>query len=321
MTNVPPPTTSPDRRRVWLALCTLYVTWGSTYLAIRVMVETIPPLLGAGARFVAAGTVLAVWIVARRGMDRLLLTRRQAAAACAVGTLILFGGIGILTVAERAVPSGLAAVIIASVPLWVVLLRRLAAEPIPRTTAVGVAAGFAGLVAVIGLGERPDNAPLGWVIAVVGAAMLTALGAFSAGRWPLPADPLLSTTVEMLCAGALMVLAGLLVGERPPPASDVSARSMAALGYLVVVGSLVAYTAFGWLLQNAPVSTVATYAYVNPLVALALGWAILSEAITPSVALGAIAVLGSVAFVVRHEGVESHRTTPRPAAPRHQSPP
>jgi drug/metabolite transporter (DMT)-like permease len=295
-------------RRLWLALATIYVAWGSTYLAIRVMVETVPPLLGAGVRFLTAAAVLLAALVALGGRTRLHMTGREALAAAAVGTLILVGGIGLLTVAEQEVPSGLAALIIASIPLWVVLLRLLAKERVPRPTLAGVVGGFVGVAILVLPGDRAGDSPLGWLAVLLAAALFTAIGAFASDRLTLPEDTLLSTALEMGCAGALLVLVALAAGESAQlELSELSRRSLIALAYLVLIGSIVAYSAFVWLLQNVSPSTVATYAYVNPAVALILGWVILSEEITPTILVGALLILASVALAVRRE--ESRTTT------------
>jgi drug/metabolite transporter (DMT)-like permease len=293
---------APRDRRLWLALATIYLAWGSTYLAIRVMVETVPPLLGAGMRFLAAAAILLSAVAALGGRQRLRVRGRQAVAAAAVGTLILVGGIGLLTLAEQHVPSGLAALLIASVPLWVVLLRLVAREHIAPTTLVGVAGGFAGVALLVLPGDGAGGAPLGWLAVLLAAALFTALGALASDRWTLPADTTLSTAIEMSCAGALLLVLALVVGEAAElDVAQLSRRSLLALAYLVLIGSVVAYSAFVWLLQHASPSRVATYAYVNPAVALILGWLILSEEITATMLVGAVVILASVALAVRGE--------------------
>jgi drug/metabolite transporter (DMT)-like permease len=288
--------------RVWIGLLTIYVVWGSTYLGIRVMVETVPPLLGSGVRFLVAGALFAAWLTARRGRDALRTTPRELGSAAVVGTLLLLGGNGLVAVAEQHVPSGLAALVIASVPLWVVVFRRLSGERIGTATAVSVLVGFAGVALLFAPGERPGDAPVGGVLVVVAAAFCWAAGSFVSGRLPLPRDPLRATTLQMLCGGAAMVLAALIAGEgaqvRP---GAFSLDSILAFAYLVTFGSLAAFTAYTWLLANAPLSQVATYAYVNPVVAIALGAVVLGEAVTPIVAAGAGIIVASVAVTVRRE--------------------
>jgi drug/metabolite transporter (DMT)-like permease len=281
--------------RVVAALGIVYVVWGSTYLAIRVMVEDVPPLLAAGLRFALAGVLLAGVLVGVGGPVRLRTTPREAASACLTGLLILVGGIGLLTVAEREAPSGLAALVIASVPLWVLILRAALGDRPQARTVVGVGVGLAGVTLVIGAGSDIDVRP--WALAtLVTAAVLTGLGGVLSARLAMPADAFAATTYEMLAAGVVLTLAGLAVGELGElHVAALSAASIAAFAYLVVAGSLVAYAAFVWLLDHANVSLVATYAYVNPVVAVALGWAVLGESLTLPIALGAAAVVGSVA--------------------------
>jgi drug/metabolite transporter (DMT)-like permease len=281
--------------RVAGALGVLYLVWGSTYLAIRVMVEEVPPLLGAGLRFCLAGLVLAVVLLIVGGPARLRTGLREAASAALTGLLILVGGIGLLTVAERDAPSGLAALVIASVPLWVLVLRGAFGDrPRPRTIA-SVGIGLVGVGLVIVAGSSVDARPSALAILVT-AAVLTALGAVLSNRLTMPSDAFAATTVEMLAAGTVLAVLGFAAGEADDlRVGALSTDSLAAFAYLVVPGSLVAYTAFVWLLDNASVSLVATYAYVTPVVAVALGWAILDEAVTLPIVLGALLVLGSVA--------------------------
>jgi drug/metabolite transporter (DMT)-like permease len=286
----------------WFALGTVYLVWGSTYLAIRVMVETVPPLLGTGVRFFSAGLIFYGALALKRRRVSFPVARAELLGATTVGLLLLFGGNGLVTVGERRVPSGLAALVVASIPLWVIILRALARERIGRATFAGVAAGFAGVAILVVPGNRPGGAPVGAILLVVLAAFFWASGSFVATRAPLPQDPMLSTALQMLIAGAIVIVVGLVIGEGNDVAwGAVSGRSIAGLVYLIVAGSLLAFTAYVWLLKTAPISTVSTYAYVNPLVAVVLGWAILSEAITWSVVAATAVIVTSVAFVVWRE--------------------
>ena len=300
---------------VWLAMATIYVVWGSTYLAIRVMVETMPPLLAAGVRFATAGAVFWLGLRLLGGPQRVRATRAQVAGAALVGVLLCFGGNGLVTVAEQEVPSGLAALIIGSVPLWVVLMRSAHGDRVPRGTFAGVAVGFAGLAVLVLPGERPDDAPLWGVLVLVAASLSWAAGSFYSRRLPLPPDAFASTAIQMLLGGAVMALAGLMAGEagQVEPAAF-SADSLIAFGYLIAIGSLLAFTAYVWLLKHAPISTVATYAFVNPVIAIFLGWAILSEEVTTATLIGATAIVASVAVVVRKESAPVDEA-PAPAAP------
>ena len=300
-----------------IALGIVYLAWGGTYPAIRVMVETAPPLVATSVRFIVAGVLLYGWLLVRGGRDRVRLPRRETAGAAIVGMVIL-GDIGLLALAEQEVPAGLAALIIASVPLWIVLLRLAAGERPARLTLAAVVAGLAGVALLVAPGGG-SGAPLGWLLLLVGAAAIEATGQFFSPRAPLPADALVSTAVQLLAAGATLAVAGLAAGEKID-SGRFSGDALLAFAYLVGPGSLVAYAAFVWLLANVPISTVSTYAYVNPVVAVFVGWALLDEEITPAIAAGALAVLASVALIVRDRDRAAPSGTPRsrssPAAPR-----
>jgi drug/metabolite transporter (DMT)-like permease len=287
---------------VWGGLATIYLVWGSTYLAIRVMVETVPPLLGAGLRFVLAGGLLAAWLVLRRGPGVLRVGRRALLVAGLVGLLLMAGGNGLVTVAEQDAPSGLAALIIASIPLFVIVLRIVWRERVSAVTLAAVGLGFVGVGILVVPSHRPGGAPLWSVLVLLAAAASWASGSYLTGVLPLPEDVAVAAALEMLIGGAALVVGGLGAGEaRDLGAGGVSAGSLLAFLYLVFAGSLLAFTAYAWLLQNVPISTVATYAFVNPVVAVVLGWAFLDEEVTAAMIAGAAAIVASVAFVVRQE--------------------
>lgn len=295
---------------IWIALGLVYVIWGSTYLAIAIAVQTLPPLFSSGVRFCIAGLVLLGWVAARRGVR---IGREQLFGVSVVGLLLLVGGNAFVMLAERTVPSGLTALIIASVPLWIVLLRRLAGERIHPSTFAGVAVGFGGVAFLVIPRGSSGELDLAGVALLLVATTSWALGTFLAPRLRLPRDGLLSTALQQLVAGVVLVLVGAGIGElgRFDPATF-STSSLLALAYLVVFGSLVAFTAYSWLLQHAPVSLVATYAYVNPVVAVLLGAVFLAEPITPSILVGAAIILAAVAFIVTREG--ARQRTSRAAA-------
>jgi drug/metabolite transporter (DMT)-like permease len=289
--------------QIWTGLWIVYVVWGSTYLAIRIVVETMPPLISGGLRFMTAGAILYLVLLLRGGRAGVRFTREQLVSAAIVGTLLVTGGNGLVMVGEVDVPSALAALIIASVPLWVIVYRRVAGEAIATGTLVGVGVGFVGLALIL-LPSGSNDEVTSWVglLLLCLAAPSWALGSFLSKRRTLPSDPFLSTSLQMMLGGLTSLLAGLARGE----AGDVdlgsfSSDSLIAYVYLIFIGSLVAFTAYVWLLQNAPVSKVATYAYVNPVIAIFLGWAILSEDITVWIVAGAAIVVASVATIVRKE--------------------
>jgi drug/metabolite transporter (DMT)-like permease len=287
---------------VWLALGIVYVVWGSTYLAIRVAVETMPPLLMGAARFITAGLLLYAIARFRGGPSVRSLTRAQVGACWLIGSLLVAGGNGVVNVAEQYIPSSLAALVISSVPLWVVLMRRFTGERIPLLTLASVAVGFCGVALLLLPGGATDSGkPIGFFLVVV-AAFSWALGSFTSSRMPLPKNALLSTSVQMACGGVTMLVAGLALGEAADVHPDrFSTDSLLAFAYLIFVGSLIAYTAYVWLLQHAPISKVATYAYVNPVIAIFLGWSILSEKVTATTLAGAAVIVCSVAATVRRE--------------------
>jgi drug/metabolite transporter (DMT)-like permease len=291
----------PPQWKVRSALGAVYVIWGSTYLAIRVMVRDVPPLLGAGARFAIAGTAMLA-VLRARGM-RVRVTKAQLAAAAIVGLLLPAGGNGVVTVAERHVPSGLAALLVASEPLWIAVLRGTAGrERVAGRTIGGLLLGFAGLAVLLLPGARPADATVIGIVLVLIAALSWAIGSFFSPRLPLPRDSFVSTGWQMVWGGAILLVAAVVAGE--PGQVDLGAigwNSWLALAYLIVAGSWVAFTCYAWLLQNAPMSQVATYAYVNPLVAVLLGWAILGETLSPGTLAGAALVVASVFVIVSRE--------------------
>jgi drug/metabolite transporter (DMT)-like permease len=298
-----PPTVvgRPSAVQVWSRLWSVYLIWGSTYLAIRVMVETVPPLLGAGVRFVVAGGVILAFMAVRRGPAAIAVQPRQLAGAALIG-LLLPGANAVVTVAEQQVPSGLAALLIASVPLWVILLRLAWRERVPRTSLGAVLIGFAGVALLLRPGSQSGEATFVGLVACVGAALMWASGSFAARKVALPAHPMASTGWQMLVGGLFCTLAGLVAGETSEfHLGAFSARSVIALAYLIVIGSWVAFSAYAWLLQNAPLSKVATYAFVNPVVAIFLGWLVLGEHVTGLTIVAAAVIVASVALVVRSE--------------------
>jgi drug/metabolite transporter (DMT)-like permease len=286
---------------VWSALWVVYIVWGSTYLAIRVMVRTLPPLLSAGARFVLAGLILWTILAIRKGWSQMRVGKREVLASALVGAALLFGGNGLVQLAEeRGAPSSLAALLIASVPLIVILFRWITRERISGGTLLGVAVGFTGVALLVLPGNRPAGADSLAVGMLLAASVFWAAGSFFSKSLPLPKDPFVSTAMQMLTGGLVLVTAGLVSGESFS-GIDLASSSVAAFIYLVVFGSLLAFTAYVWLLANAPISKVATYAYVNPVVAIFLGWLILSERITATTLVGAAVIVASVAFIVRKE--------------------
>jgi drug/metabolite transporter (DMT)-like permease len=317
------PTRGSDRtlpQLTWLALITVYIAWGSTYVAIRVMDETVPPLIGGGIRFVCAGLATYAFISwRRRGAPR--VSAREFGSVALVGILLLVGGNGLVTVAERHVPAGLTSLMIASVPLWLLLLRWLSRERPARATLLGVGIGFVGVALLVFRGGPAQGVSIPALLIALGAAASWAVGSWASARLPMPADVSTSTAIEMLVGGVVLALLGPLVGEHwQTVTTHGSFKSLAAIAYLAVVGSIVAFTAYVWLLHHAPISRVATYAYVNPVVAVVLGATLLSERITLTTVIGGAVIIASVAVVIRAEpqsGPEAGAETAEPP-PRHR---
>ncbi|WP_346537541.1 EamA family transporter [Micromonospora sp. DPT] len=304
----PPASATPTRPGlIWTALLLVYVLWGSTYLGIRIAVESMPPLASAALRFAAAGLVLAVVLRLRRGPGALRVDRRQLASAALVGVLLLAGGNGLVVLAEAgppgvAVPSGIAALLVATVPLLVVLLRTATGDRPRGWTFAGVTLGFLGLVLLVLPTGGTGAVPLAGALTVVAGATSWSVGSFLSNRLAMPGDPFVATVYEMFAGAAALAVLALARGElRDFSPGQVTGRSWAALAYLMVAGSLVAFTAYVWLLHHAPISLVATYAYVNPAVAVGLGALLVAEPITAQVLLGGAVIVAGVALVVSTE--------------------
>ncbi|MFE4970511.1 EamA family transporter [Kitasatospora sp. NPDC056651] len=299
---------------VWLALLIVYIVWGSTYLAIRIAVETMPSFLSAAARFLTAGLLLTGYILVRQGPAGLKVTGRQLASSALVGVLLLTGGNGLVVLGETSVPSGLAALLVAAVPLWMVVLTAFGGGERPKPAELaGVLLGMVGLGVLSAPAIGGSVKPVG-VILIIVATLLWATGSFASKKIPMPGNVLAASAFQMLTGGLCDLLIGLVRGEQHGlDLGAVSGRSWLALAYLVLFGSLLAFTAYAWLLRAAPLTLVGTYAYVNPVVAVLLGWLILAEPLTgPTLAGGAIVVAGVclVVSVSRRPG-----PSPRAASP------
>ena len=287
--------------QIALAFAAVYVLWGSTYLGIRVGVETIPPFLLAGVRHLTAGTLLYV-VLHARGAQRPTLRHWRSAAV--IGGLMLVGGNGLVTWAEKSVPSGLAALIVASVPIWMTVLDGLQHRRRPHGVVLaGLAMGMLGiglLVAPGSLGGSSHVNPIG-AVALLSASLFWAIGSLHSRRASLPSSVFLATAIEMIAGGALLLLTSAATREWAGfSLSAVSLRSVLALGYLIVAGSLLGFTAYVFLLAATTPARVSTYAYVNPVVAVFLGWALLSEPISLRMAVAAVIIVAAVALIIRH---------------------
>ncbi|MEX1172469.1 MAG: EamA family transporter [Chloroflexota bacterium] len=292
-----------DPRSVALGMLVLYLVWGSTYLAISVAVDTIPPFLMAGARFLLAGAALLAWTVVRGGRDFVPPTRREWRDSAIVGALLLGGGMGSVAWGEQTIPSGIAALLVALMPVWVAVFGGIfLGERLPRMAVAGIIVGFIGVAILVGptaLGSAGALDPAG-VVALIISPIAWSIGSlFASHRAVLPRRPLVNTGAQMVTGGGVLMVMALVSGEfgRFTPAA-ISGESLAAFAYLAIIGSLLAFTAYGWLLRVAPLPLIATYAYVNPVVAVILGSIILREAIEVRTLVAGAVIVAAVALIV-----------------------
>jgi drug/metabolite transporter (DMT)-like permease len=300
----------------WLALGVVYLVWGSTYLAIRVGVGHLPPLLFAGVRYVVAGALLypiSVRVAARsrgRGEGRAAARPGLSAwfACGVVGILLLCAGNGGVTFAETTLPSGFAAVLVATVPLWVTVFAwAVQHQRVTWTSAAGLVVGLAGVAILVGSAAMPSR--ISSMIIVLGAAAAWGLGSVLSHRLPLPGHVLLAAAMEMIVGGVVLLAVAAGTGESARVHwASVPATSWIALAYLIGPGSILAFTAYGYALSHLPVTTVSTYAYVNPVVAVLAGVAVLGEHLTWREGLGSALVVGSVVIILRRSQ-DSARST------------
>ncbi len=294
---------------VWGNLGALYWVWGTTYLAIAGVNETLPPLLGAAARFLMAGPILLLMARAR-GRAQGAPPRsapRQWRSATIIGTLLLFGGNGAVAWAERTVPTGVVALIIALVPIWLALMDRvvLRSSALGWRTVVGLVAGFAGASLLVGAGASIDGLDLPGMLFAVGASLSWSAGTLYARKADMPSDALLGSGMQQVAGGVVLFLFAAAIGDLSDlNLAAVSVTSWASLAYLVVFGSLLGFSSYLWLVRHVRTSLVSTYAYVNPVVAVFLGWLIRDETISLRVWLAGGIILASVALIVSSGGTK-----------------
>ena len=291
------------QRAIWLGLAILYGVWGSTYLAIAVAVETLPPFLMAAVRFGLAGLSLLAWVAFRRRESLVRPSRRQLLDTAIVGALLLGGGMGFVAWGEQTIPSGVTAVMVAMMPVWVAVFGGVFfRERLPRIAGLGIVVGFVGVALLVGptaLGQ-PGALDAAGMLAVIVSPIAWSIGSlYASHRARLPQDSLVATGMQMIAGSVVLALMGIISGEpaRFDPAG-VSAASFAGFLYLTIVGSVIAFTTFGWMIRVAPLPLVATYAYVNPVIAVILGALILSEPIEPRMLLAGAIIVGAVALIV-----------------------
>ena len=306
-------------KHVWIALGLVYVLWGSTYFGIKVAVETIPPILAAGSRFLLAALILAA-ILALRGIS-LRISRIELLGAGIAGGLMLGFGVGLVHVAETRIDSSVAAMIAGTVPLQIIVLRLVARENPARATRLSTLAGLAGLLLVVAPGLGSGSTALGLAV-MVASTIAWSTGSFLSNKVTLPQDPFVATVWEMAVGGALLMVGAAAFGEYGDLGSSTFALdSVLAWAYLVVMGSLVGFTAYAWLLRVAPISLVVTHQYVNPLVAIALGVVFLGERPSAWTLAGAALIIGAVYIAIKSEFPRrSSPSEPRRPAPSRSRP-
>jgi drug/metabolite transporter (DMT)-like permease len=306
------------RKGLWIALIALYIVWGSTYLAIRFAVETIPPFLHASLRFLISGAILYIW---RRAAGDRTPTNSNWKAAAVVGTLLLVGGNGLVSLAEKNVPSGIAALIVSTSPLWLVLFEAMrpgGAKPSWQAI-LGLIIGFGGVflltdpARITGSGQHFNTVS---VASLLVAPILWSLGSIYAKGADLHKSTLMSTAMQMLAGSVSLFIVSAITGELSGfSLAHVSIRSLWGLLYLVTFGSLVGFVSYGYLLHNAPVSLMSTYAYVNPVVAVFLGWLLAEEVLNARIAAASAIIIGSVVMIhwVRQKssGKQAHQVVPQ----------
>lgn len=301
---LPPRVTAGTNMQVWVPLISLWLLWGSTYLAIAVVGETFAPLLASGVRFLLAAAILGTIMVAVKGLNILRITRTELAYSALMGVMLLAVGIGTISLAEQYVPTGIAALIVSANALWIVLLRMRAGDRPARFTLAGVAIGLIGLgVMLLPGGTEPkagtDAIVVFWTAAILVSSFSWAYFSFRSTGYTLPSNALTTTFYELVAGGFALLGFGALHGDRFDLAA-VDRSAWFSLGWLVLA-SIIGYSSYSWLLNKAPLSLLSTYTYVNPVVAVFLGWLILKEPLSRDVIIGLTVVLGSVILVINGE--------------------
>jgi drug/metabolite transporter (DMT)-like permease len=300
----------PSQAKVWTVLGALYFVWGTTYLGIEKVNETAPTLIGAGTRFLFAGTVLFAW-ASSRTEER--TTKIQWRAAGIVGVFLLLGGNALVAVSENmGTPTGIVSLIIALIPLWLAFFDRvvLRSAPLGWRVTVGLLGGFTGAAVLISTNATSGHAPLGGMLVAVGATLCWTVGSLYARSAPLPKAPLLGSGMQQIVGGFAIWIVAIAVGELGQlHPSEISGSSWLGLAWLIVAGSFVGFSCYLWLLRNVRTSLVSTYAYVNPIVAVTLGWLVLGEPLTARLFVAGGIVLTSVALIVSAGGATSRRSS------------
>jgi len=287
------------KTKIWLAMLAIYIIWGSTYLGIRFVVETIPPFLSAAMRFFTSALIILAW---RKLAGDPWPTRRQWRDAAIVGLFLLGGGNGLVSFAEQTIPSGIAALIIGTTPLWLTLFEALRPGGVKPgwQSILGLLVGFGGIYLLVGPGEFGGSLHMDLLgtITIILAPVLWAFGSIYSKNADLPASTFMWTGMQMATGAIALLVLGALTGELPRfSLAAISLNSWLGLAYLILIGSLVGFVAYAWLLRNAPIALVATYAYVNPVVAIFLGTWLAQEMINGRIIIAALVIIGAVVVI------------------------
>jgi drug/metabolite transporter (DMT)-like permease len=284
--------------RIILAFLAIYVLWGSTYLAVRILVQTVPPLFAAGARFCVAGAILYIGSILAGDPHP---TRREWRSIAVLATLMILIAYGGLFWAERTLPSGFASVLVATIPVWTLLMEVIIFKRrrISAATLAAIVLGFAGVVILVG-DRGAGHITLAACLVILAGELAWSFGTVLNSRLALPGSKRISAAGQMLTGGVMLLAGSALLGEMHP-LPHFSPRALGALAYMTVAGSLIGFTCYEWLLHRMPASTVTSYAYVNPIVALAIGYWLGNEALTVHMIVGAIVILASVAAILRRQ--------------------
>ena len=292
---------------IWAAMIGLYFMWGSTYLAIAEVVAEMPPLISMGGRYLGAGLIVLLFVLVRRGPQAFARPRKEYLRSAIEGLILLLLGNGLLSLGEREVPSGIAALLFAAMPMWIAVLRFSAGDRPSLLTRLGIFIGFSGTaVLVLNGNEAPTQSAATlafWSLVVLASAFFWALGSFIGPRITAERDLMLGIGLQVSTGGFFLILTGFATGEENPLSNLSGYSSSAIFGWfwLLTIGALIGYSTYLWLLHNAPISLVSTYAYVNPIVAVILGATIHDETIRATAFIGALAMIGGVVLVTRGE--------------------
>lgn len=307
-----------NNAKTWIALWTVYIIWGSTYFGIALVIKSMPSLLAMGFRFLQACLILGLFLLVRKGTTPFRIPRKEILSAGMFGAMRLGIGLGATSLAEQTVPSGITALVYSCLPLWISLFRAVTGDRPAALSWFGIAIGFIGVAILLKPGQvtavaHSNSGKLWfWMAVILFGNFAWALGTFFAPKFPTPKNTFISTFYEMLFAGLILSIVGLLSGEKLSSFADATVTSWLALLYLSIFGSIIGYSAYVWLVANAPVSLTATYAYVNPVVAVFLGVVFIHEKFHVSELLSGLVVVLGVILVV---SVEGRRKQPTPVRP------